>query len=255
MGRNLKNLLIILFSIMLIAIIAVGCNGEEDLPVETENANESSVQLPAVSSGSSSDDSEDLEPHIKEESDIDEDVYPEPEIESELDLEAYPQPDNEITKEAEAYPQPDSASVNEMDSYPQPETIKENVSAYPEPEVEGNDQEESITLKTEMSASSPSEFEVASGEPQLVEFFAFWCPTCKTMAPIVHALEVEYYPEVKFVYLDIDDPANDEFKRELGYRYQPHFFLLDGEGYVIDQWVGIVEESTLRSALDDISSN
>ncbi len=243
MSLNLKNLLFISLSFLLIAVIAVGCNGEEELPVEPENANESSVQLPAVSSGSSSDDSEDLVPLIEgeEESDIDEDIYPEPESETELDLEAYPQPDSE--------------SVAEMDAYPQPETTTEPVSAYPEPVVEGNDQEESIALKTEMSASSPAEFEIASEKPQLVEFFAFWCPTCKSMAPIVHALEVEYYPDVEFVYLDIDDPANDEFKRELGYRYQPHFFLLDGEGNVIEQWVGIVEESALRSALDDISSN
>ena len=54
------------------------------------------------------------------------------------------------------------------------------------------------------------------------------------MAPIVHGLEVEYFGKVKFAYLDVDDPANDEFKKALGYRVQPHFFLLDGDGNIVN---------------------
>jgi hypothetical protein len=70
------------------------------------------------------------------------------------------------------------------------------------------------------------------------------------MAPIVHGLEVEFYDQVNFVYLNIDDPETTTFKRELGFGYQPHFFLIDGEGNTIEQWVGAVSEETLRSALE-----
>lgn len=70
------------------------------------------------------------------------------------------------------------------------------------------------------------------------------------MAPIVHGLEVEFYDQVNFVYLNIDDPKTTEFKRELGFGYQPHFFLIDGQGNTIEQWVGAVSEETLRTALD-----
>jgi len=70
------------------------------------------------------------------------------------------------------------------------------------------------------------------------------------MAPIVHGLEAEYYDRINVVYLDIDDPANDIFKRELGYLFQPHFFLLDGEGNILEQWLGSVRGQDLRSAID-----
>jgi hypothetical protein len=67
----------------------------------------------------------------------------------------------------------------------------------------------------------------------------------------VHGLEVKYSGQVDFVYLDIDDSRNDEFKRQFGYQYQPHLFLLDGQGNVLNQWVGLVDEATLDAALTE----
>ena len=69
------------------------------------------------------------------------------------------------------------------------------------------------------------------------------------MAPVVHGLEQKYAGQVQFVYLDIDDPRNDDFKRALGYRVQPHIFLLDGLGQEIAQWLGRVEGAELDQAL------
>jgi hypothetical protein len=65
----------------------------------------------------------------------------------------------------------------------------------------------------------------------------------------VHGLEAEWGDRVNFVYLDIDDPATEPFKRQLGFRLQPQMFLLDGEGNVLDQWLGIVDRTTLEDAL------
>jgi hypothetical protein len=73
------------------------------------------------------------------------------------------------------------------------------------------------------------------------------------MAPIVHGLEVEYYGEIDFVYLDVDDPANDGFKSLLGYRYQPHFMLIDGEGNIIQQWLGPVSADDFRQVFDQVN--
>ncbi len=70
------------------------------------------------------------------------------------------------------------------------------------------------------------------------------------MKPIVHGLEAEYQERIQFTYLDMDDPATDAIKRELGFQWRPHFFLLDGSGEIIRQWVGMVEERELRAALD-----
>ena len=66
----------------------------------------------------------------------------------------------------------------------------------------------------------------------------------------MHGLEAEWGGEVEFVYLDIDDPATEPFKRQLGYRVQPHMFLIDGDGEVLQQWLGFVDAATLESALE-----
>lgn len=67
------------------------------------------------------------------------------------------------------------------------------------------------------------------------------------MAPIVHGLEAEFGDRMNFVYLDIDDPQNNRFKEQLGFRYQPQFFLLDGKGNILTAWIGRVSEDELRS--------
>jgi hypothetical protein len=60
------------------------------------------------------------------------------------------------------------------------------------------------------------------------------------MQPVVHGLEEQYGNQIEFVYLDIDDPASDEAKQALGFRFQPHFLLLDEQGAVAQQWLGYV---------------
>jgi thioredoxin-related protein len=75
------------------------------------------------------------------------------------------------------------------------------------------------------------------------------------MAPIVHGLEAEYDDRMNFVYLDIDDPANDPFKEALLYRLQPHIFLLDENGKIIQQWLGYVKEQDLRAAINAALGN
>jgi hypothetical protein len=64
----------------------------------------------------------------------------------------------------------------------------------------------------------------------------------------VHGLEATYGDSIEFIYLDIDDPRTNDFKRTLGYRYQPHLFLLDGEGNVVNQWIGRVSAHDLETA-------
>ena len=60
------------------------------------------------------------------------------------------------------------------------------------------------------------------------------------MAPIVHGLESEYSDKVVFSYLDIDDSSNSDLKKQLGYKYQPHFFLVDWQGTILMQCLGPV---------------
>jgi thiol-disulfide isomerase/thioredoxin len=97
--------------------------------------------------------------------------------------------------------------------------------------------------------TDPTTVSLASGRVQLVEFFAYWCAVCKAMAPTVHGLEDIYSSDVNFVYLDRDDPATQPIRDQLGYIYQPHFFLIDAQGAILAQWRGYVEGETLQAAI------
>jgi hypothetical protein len=67
----------------------------------------------------------------------------------------------------------------------------------------------------------------------------------------VHGLEAEYGDRINFVYLDIDDSRNEPFKRALGYRFQPHLFLVDGQGNILEQWIGRISGDNLILAFEE----
>ena len=70
------------------------------------------------------------------------------------------------------------------------------------------------------------------------------------MAPVVHGLEQQWRDRINYVYLDVDDSDTTSFKRDYGYRYQPHFLLMDDQGQIVEQWVGPVAEGTFVSAFE-----
>lgn len=73
---------------------------------------------------------------------------------------------------------------------------------------------------------------------------------CQAMGPVVHGLEQDYGDRIQFLYLDVEDPANDAVARRLGSRGQPRFYLLDGDGQVAASWAGPVREADFRVAFD-----
>ena len=145
-------------------------------------------------------------------------------------------PDVDREAQDEGYPAPGY-------QWPTPTT---NSGAYP-----GPGEAAPPPVKTGLEATNPSTVVLASGKPQLVEFFAFWSSRCQALAPIVHGLEAEYYDEINFVYLDVDDPANASFKEQFDFRDQPQFFLLDGEGQVFKEWVGPIPREEFVAAFEE----
>ena len=67
------------------------------------------------------------------------------------------------------------------------------------------------------------------------------------MAPMVHGLEAKYFGKIKFTYLDADDPNTSDFQQALGFYYQPEVYLLDGNGNVLQKWVGYTSEQEFES--------
>ncbi len=68
----------------------------------------------------------------------------------------------------------------------------------------------------------------------------------------MHGLEVEYYDRINFIYMDIDNPANETFKEILDFRYQPQLILLDGNGQVLYQWIGPIPREEFVAAFEDV---
>lgn len=67
------------------------------------------------------------------------------------------------------------------------------------------------------------------------------------MAPMVHGLEATYFGKIKFSYLEISDPLTYDFQSYLGYRVRPSFYLLDGNGNILYQWIGYVTQDQFES--------
>lgn len=103
-------------------------------------------------------------------------------------------------------------------------------------------------VRARIQATDPRSFQVISGQPQLVEFFTYDTPVSKSMAPVVHGLEDRYKDRIRFIYLDLDDPANSLYKSMLKGKLPPFFYLLDAQGVLIQEWQGYVPIDKFESA-------
>jgi thiol-disulfide isomerase/thioredoxin len=110
----------------------------------------------------------------------------------------------------------------------------------------------SSNLIAGLHATDPCTFHLASGQIQLVEFFAFWCTDCQSMSPIVHELESEYKGKLNFVYLDVDDSKNSSVLKQLDASYYiPEFRILDKMGKTIWSYIGPLSREDLKVAIDN----
>ena len=64
---------------------------------------------------------------------------------------------------------------------------------------------------------------------------------------MVHGLEAKYFGKIKFSYLDADDPNTFDFQQALGFRYQPEIYLLDGDGKLLQKWIGNTSEQEFET--------
>ena len=83
--------------------------------------------------------------------------------------------------------------------------------------------------------------------PVVVDFWAAWCGPCRSVAPEVEALAVQYGPAVKFVKVDVD--ANTAVAGRYGIRAIPTIGLFE-DGKLTKQAVGARPRHAIEAELD-----
>ena len=97
-------------------------------------------------------------------------------------------------------------------------------------------------MAKEITDSQFSHDVLQSPLPVLIDFWAPWCGPCKTVAPILDALSLEYQDKVTIVKMNIDE--NPETPTDLGIRSIPTMILYNN-GALVDQRVGAMKKQDI----------
>lgn len=66
----------------------------------------------------------------------------------------------------------------------------------------------------------------------------------------MHRSEAAYWGRIDFIYIDRENPDNEQVVRQYGIVYQPVFVLIEADGREIARWF-YFDEGTIHPALDE----
>jgi thioredoxin 1 len=82
----------------------------------------------------------------------------------------------------------------------------------------------------------------------VVDFWAPWCPPCRSMGPIIDSLADRYAGKVKFCKLNVDDNPNISTKYNIN--AIPQFLFFKGSDKPMHVKVGSTSEEELAQLVD-----
>lgn len=98
--------------------------------------------------------------------------------------------------------------------------------------------------------SVPYATALTNNQPTLIEFYADWCTTCRSMAKDLHGLRDRYSNRINFVMLNVDDSQWTPQLKEYKVNGVPQFDLLDAQNQVTHHWVGKVPQTVLVESVE-----
>jgi len=118
--------------------------------------------------------------------------------------------------------------------------------------VQPQDQPEPTTPTSNSPAAQEIENGRQNGESMWLLFRSDTCPPCREMKKVYDRLEPEYKGKVKFIAIDVDDKENAGLAKEYGVTFIPATFIIDSNGEITCQEIGLMPEEDLRAELDKV---
>lgn len=117
-------------------------------------------------------------------------------------------------------------------------------------------QPQSQPAPTTPTSNSPVAQEIENGkqngDSMWLLFRSDTCPPCREMKKVYDRLEPEYKGKVKFIAIDVDDKENAGLAKEYGVTFIPATFIIDSNGEITCQEIGLMPEEDLRAELDKV---
>ena len=88
------------------------------------------------------------------------------------------------------------------------------------------------------------------GRPAVVKFYADWCGPCKVYAPIFDKVTGEYGSRIKAASVNLDE--NRDVAQRYSVRAIPATLFFDAKGNQVRRIDGVVSDTTLKSAIDEL---
>jgi thioredoxin 1 len=78
----------------------------------------------------------------------------------------------------------------------------------------------------------------ADRQPTVLVFNASWCEPCQDMTSVIEQAKARFGQRVRFIMVDVDDPANDELVEQYAVSPVPTIVFLRADGQMADYSVG-----------------